>query len=232
MSSLNATKVRPISMLKQLMVPTGTRAVKIPLGIYRGFKLNIDFESQTQIYLGLWEFETYPYIRRALCDARWLIDVGAGFGEMCILFKRNLRRVIAIEPDEIALSRLHLNMALNGISDADIEVHPRYVGAAISAEYIRLDDLQVDRSQPGFIKIDIDGSEMDALESGATLIAEGSLQLLVEVHSLNLELSCLKYLSSRGYACEIIDNSRWRLIIPEKRPTEHNRWIWAEKQRF
>ena len=120
--------------------------------------------------------------------------------------------------------------AVHGISDTDLEIYPRYVGTLLDPEHIRLDDLQVDRLLPGFIKIDIEGAEMEALESGTTLISECDVQLLVEVHSVKLEVECLKFLANHGYACEIIDNSRWRNIIPEKRPIEHNRWIWAEKQ--
>src|SRR5690242_2989824 len=118
-SSYNTTKYHPISVLKKWIVPVGRQKVTIPFGIFRGLHLNIDFKSQAQVYLGLWEFETYPYIRRALNNAHWIIDAGAGFGELCILFRKKCCQTIAIEPDEKSLSVLSANMALNGISETD-----------------------------------------------------------------------------------------------------------------
>ena len=225
---VNSTKIRPLSLIKSCVVPSGQRSVKIPFGVFRGLTLRIDFKSQTQLYLGLWEFETHRWIRDALGHARWMIDVGAGYGELCILFRRNLCRAIAIEPDMTSLSVMRSNMALNGLSGSDVEIFPKYVGSSIDREYVKLDDIQVDRSQPGFIKIDIEGFEAEALESGTALIAESDAKLLIEVHSHELETGCLSFLNDHGYRCTIIDNSRWRLLIPERRPAVHNRWIWAE----
>src|SRR6267142_3525869 len=124
-SSPNRTTFRPLSMVKQRVVPTGQRRVTIPFGVFRGLVFNIDFRSQTQFYLGLWEFETHPCIRHALKRARWMIDAGAGHGELCVLFRRNACQVTAIEPDSIALAVLHANMSLNGLSGSDIAVLPK-----------------------------------------------------------------------------------------------------------
>src|SRR5262245_6796331 len=96
---------------------SGSRSRKIPFGPYKGLTLNIDLTSQTQFYSGLWEFETRPYTRAALKESNWLIDVGAGF-----LFKTSLCHAIAIEPD------VRSNLALNRLSDSDIEIVPKYVG--------------------------------------------------------------------------------------------------------
>jgi hypothetical protein len=228
--SFNAVKLRPVSALKQRIVPSGRRPVRIPFGIFRGLKFDIDFKSQMQICLGLYEFETYPHIRRALNKCRWIIGVGAGFGELCILFKKTSHQTFAVEPDKLCLSIFRSNMALNGIAEGEIIICAGYVGTSTNVDNVRIDEIQVDRSQPGFIKIDIEGLEVDALESATTLLRECNTQLLIEVHSLRLEVDCLTFLEASGYTCKIVDNSRWRLIIPENRPLAHNRWIWAEKR--
>jgi len=228
-ASPNRTKFRPLSMIKQRVVPAGQRRVTIPFGVFRGLVFNIDFRSQTQFYLGLWEFETHPCIRHGLESARWMIDAGAGHGELCILFRRHGCQAFAIEPDTTALSVLHANMPLNGLSRSDIAVLPKYVGTSIDQDHIGLDRVEVDRSKPGFIKIDIEGFETDALESANSLLDESDVTLLIEVHSKELEAGCIGILSSHGYTCRIIDNSRWRALIPERRLVSHNRWIWAER---
>ena len=226
------TNFRPVSVLKNNVVPSGSRPRTIPFGPFKGLRLNIDLASQMQFYFGLWEFETHPYIHAALKESSWLVDVGAGFGELCILFRKNLRRAIAIEPDSACLSLLRSNLALNGLSASDVEIVPKYVGTVSDQDHLRLDDIPVDRSGIGFIKIDIEGFEMDALEGGLSLLNEAKVKLLVEVHSRELEYRCIEFFKRYRYSSEIINNSRWRWIIPEQRPLPHNRWIWAEALDF
>jgi len=33
----------------------------------------------------------------------------------------------------------------------------------------------------------------------------------------------------RRLVCQIIKDAWWRVIVPEMRPIEHNRWLWATK---
>jgi precorrin-6B methylase 2 len=226
------TNFRPVSVLKKIVVPSGSRPRTIPFGLFKGLRLNIDLTSQTQFYFGLWEFETHPYIHAALKESNWLIDVGAGLGELCILFRRNLCHAIAIEPDSACLSLIRSNLALNGLSDSDVEIVPKYVGAVSDQHHLRLDDIHVDRSGTGFIKIDIEGFEVEALEGAVSLLGEANVTLLVEVHSEELESRCIEFLEQHRYSSEVISNSRWRYLIPELRPLPHNRWIWAKPLDF
>ena len=99
-------------------------------------------------------------------------------------------------------------------------------------DHLRVDDINVDRSRTGFIKIDIDGFEVDALESAASLLSEANVTLLVEVHSHELESRCIEFLKQQQYKNEVIRNSGWRCIIPELRPLPLNRWIWAKSLAF
>jgi len=230
--SQNNTNFRPVSVLKNIVVRSGSRPRTIPFGPFKGLRFNIDLTSQTQFYFGLWEFETHPYIHAALRESNWLIDVGAGFGELCVLFRKNLWHAIAIEPDAASLPLLHSNLELNGLSDSDVQIVPKYVGTVNDQDHLRVDDIDVDRSRTGFIKIDIDGFEVDALESAASLLSEANVTLLVEVHSHELESRCIEFLKQQRYKSEVIRNSRWRWIIPELRPLPLNRWIWAKPLAF
>jgi hypothetical protein len=77
----------------------------------------------------------------------------------------------------------------------------------------------------------VDGGEMEVLRSGEALLKSTTVDLLVETHSLQLEEQCLSYLASLGFACSVIRNAWWRVIIPEHRPIGHNRWIWATNRK-
>lgn len=213
-------------------MPSGSRPRTIPFGPFKGLILNVDLRSQSQFYFGLWELETRPYIRAALKGSNWIIDVGAGFGELCILFRRNFCHTIAIEPDATSLSLLRSNLALNGLSDSDVEIVPKYVGTVSEQDHVRLDDIQVDRLGAGFIKIDIEGLEADALDGAESLLSEANVKLLVEVHSRKSESRCIEFLEQHQYSSKIINNACWRRLIPEQRPLPHNRWVWAEPLRL
>lgn len=201
-------------------------------GLYRGLTFDLDLASQTQVWLGLWERETYSFIRRAARSCRWAVDVGAGQGELSVyLLKKSSAEIIfAIEPQEIAIAALQTNLDLAGENgSARVQVLNKFCGTTTEEDVIALDSLALDRSKPGFIKIDVDGPECDVLDSGASLLTEADVLLLVETHSQDLEHDCIGRLVKLGYECTIIRNAWWRLLVPEHRPIEHNRWLWAEK---
>jgi Methyltransferase FkbM domain len=91
---------------------------------------------------------------------------------------------------------------------------------------VRLDSLSVPETN-GFVKIDVDGAELDVLSSGETLLRFLRPYLLIETHSQDLETHCIGFLASLGYNVSIIRNAWWRIFLPEQR-IAHNRWLWAE----
>lgn len=232
--AINATRLRPLGAIKRMIVPAGRKPRRVRFGFYKDLVLQLDLQSQTQLLLGLWERECYPYLWQALGRAHWMIDVGAGKGELCMVFMRQPRAipVIAIEPNTADLIELRENLALNGLPERGLEVVQRVVSPDAGAQTtgaraIALDDVEVDRSARGFIKIDVDGAEMEVLRSGGTLIRPHQADVLIETHSLELEQDCRQWLDDRGFATEIIANAWWRALIPEYRTIAHNRWLWA-----
>src|SRR5262249_38330461 len=120
--------------------------------------------------------------------------------------------------------QLKENIDLNGARR--ITVLEQYLG--IEPGRVRLDALQVPRQQRGLIKLDADFAEFSILQSGEALLQESKPLLLVETHSPALERDCFAHLVGLGYNVEIIRNAWWRAFIPEQRPINHNRWLWAE----
>lgn len=221
-----------LSALKRRLVPAGSQPRRVPFGLYRGLVLELDLKDRTQLFLGLWERETCRWMRLAARRCEWMIDVGAGRGELCLYFLKHSRArpVVSVEPAASERELMRRNLALNAdvSNEALVWINNR-IGRDTGPEFTPLDKLPVDNTRRGFIKIDVDGAEMAVLRSGGALLAGVSLDVLVETHSLRLEQECLSYLESLGFICRIIPNAWWRAIIPEHRPIGHNRWLWATR---
>jgi len=221
-----------VSRIKSTLVSDVRQVRTVPFGLYKGLNLDLNLTTQTQIFLGLWERETYWAIRRAAPKAKWFVDVGAGKGELCLFFARlkHVKRIIAMEPNHTEAHALIANLNHNNIDSDRIEVFENFAGTESDDRYVRIDQLNIIPSVHGFIKIDVDGFELDVLRSGQQLLSQGNVDLLVETHSAELENSCIEFLENLGYYCRVIKNAWWRLLIPEQRPIEHNRWFFAEKR--
>jgi hypothetical protein len=90
---------------------------------------------------------------------------------------------------------------------------------------VLLDDLALGMAQtPGFVKIDIDGGEVEALKSGERLFAAARPHVIVETHTPELEWDSAVALREYGYTPTIIHQ---RTFLPDYRPVEHNRWLVA-----
>ena len=96
------------------------------------------------------------------------------------------------------------------------------------SDQVSLDEVCKDLPRPILIKVDVDGFELDVLESGRSTLEEGDCCLILETHSQELESSCLDLLKSLGKSVKIIPNGRMRFLVPERRPIPHNRWAYAK----
>jgi hypothetical protein len=184
--------------------------------------------------LGLYETETFSAIRRAARRCDWVVDVGAGVGELAIfcLTRTQCRAVHAIEPQASEIAQFERNLSLNGLDgDARLTIQQKFAGDGDRLTHLPIDDLQLWRMGHGFLKIDVDGFELEVLDSARETLAQGDLDVLVEVHSEALEAACMQRLVALGYDVGIIKNAWWRAVIPEKRPIPHNRWLVAWKRR-
>src|SRR6266542_1650383 len=137
---------------------------------------------------------TYRWMRAAARRCEWMIDVGAGHGELCLFFLKHSRArpVVAIEPQASERELMRRNLALNGCESSEALVWvSKLIGLDDGPEFVPLAKLPVDNTRHGFIKIDVDGADMDVLRSGETMLATTAVDLLVEPHSLPLEQECL-----------------------------------------
>jgi SAM-dependent methyltransferase len=223
-----------ISKAKNMLIRGGRRTYVVPFGLYRGIKFELDLQSNIQLLIGLWELETHHYIKK-WSDYEWIIDVGAGTGELCLFMLRDkpkVKRIFAIEPSANEVERMKLNFQLNPDLDVTkIIVVEKRIAARTSAEELRLDDVGLQlMSAPGFIKIDVDGYEIEALNGGKKLLQGRNVDVLIETHTAALETECIGLLRNLGFTTEVIKNGWYRQFLPEHRPSDHNRWLWATKR--
>ena len=224
--------MRLLSSLKSAVVQGGSQARRVQSGLFRGLTFEIDLRAQTQFFLGLYERETYTRVEEAAQRCEWAIDVGAGRGELPVLLLQQpqVAAIYAFEPQQSERAIMIRNLHLNGLrDDPRLFLLPNIVTADQSGDGVALDALPIDRSAHGFIKIDVDGTELDVLRSAAGLLAESAPDVLVETHSPELEVACLAYLSALGFECTVIEQAWWRRFVPELRPIPHNRWLMARK---
>lgn len=216
-----------LSSVKRAVLPTGPRPLRILTGPYKGLCMMLDLQSQTQFYVGLYEVETNHVIRHASKHSDWFMDVGACQAETSMLFRVfGTRTIYAIEPSAVFVEMIKDNFAANNLPGPTI-VH-KFAGTTTGADMTALDDLTVDRTARGFIKIDVEGAEMDVLRGATSLLSNTrSINLLIETHTDQLESECLSFLRSLNYDTRIIRRAWWRKLIREGRLIPHNQWIVA-----
>jgi hypothetical protein len=224
--------MRALSWVKNLVVPAGRKPRRIMFGPFRGITMALSLRHQSQIYLGLFEREVHPWLGQLTHGIRTAIDIGADSGEYTLFFLRrtDAEKVLAFEPNPEALPRLRENLQLNSLPESNrLELSAVMVGDSDGASKVSLDSLAGSMQLPCLIKMDVDGSEGEILKGAAKLNSLGGVRCLIETHSKSLECQCLEQLKAAGFETRIIRNAWWRVLIPELRPIEHNRWLAAWK---
>jgi hypothetical protein len=212
-------------LVKQAFLPSpGPR--RLPLGIGRGLRMHIDFAHQTRTYLGMYEVELNRYLHRVLEPGCTAFDVGAQHGyDSLVIAGLTGARVAAFDCDPACIRIMERNFQLNPALAGLVE--PVAVAVGDGPDQTGLDDYAYSEYGfvPDFIKIDVDGAELGALQSASRLLTERHPALIVETHSAKLEHACGRLLSEQRYKPFIVNQRR---VLPDHRPTmELNRWLVA-----
>lgn len=188
--------------------------------------MTIDFAHQTRLYLGLYERELSRYFRALARPGMRCFDVGANAGYNALMLGRLTGApVVTFECDRACLPGLAANVAANPY---DVTVVEAMVGAEDGDGMTTLDSAAKTYGTPGFVKMDIEGAEGDALRGATHLLRDGKPSWIIEVHGVAVEDECLSLLRDAGYDPRIVDPSPF---FPEERPLAHNRWIVAPSPR-
>jgi len=214
----------------KLLLPPRRVTCTILSGLLAGIRLRLSLRNEMQIFLGLYEQETYADIRRLLSHCLSAVDLGAAKGDLSIYFLRQLdiQRVVAVEPLTSEREQMAENLALNALDgDSRLSVHAGFVGQGEGPQWKSLAELTSNLPAPIFIKIDIDGPEAAVLSDSRELLSDRDCRLLIETHSHEAESLCISLLHNLGYTVKTISPAWWRFLVREHRPIPHNRWLAA-----
>ncbi|MEM2613990.1 MAG: FkbM family methyltransferase [Nitrososphaerota archaeon] len=176
--------------------------------------------SSLYIYFHIWLANDYEKIVKPM--GKVVVDVGAHIGlftlRVITTYRSNL--VIAIEPNPKNLNLLYANILLNGVKDR-VRVIKACAGRSkgkkrlflheesgrssilpLSSNYITVDEVRLDEELNGikidFVKIDVDGGELEVIDGLRNKIKEDRPILVIEVSKQNLA-SILDYFERLGY---------------------------------
>lgn len=209
-----------VRVCKNALLPKGKHFRKLKFGPASGCVMNIDFQHHTGLYLGIYEKEVETHIRTLLHRGYKCFDVGGQGGyDALIMAKLTGEKVVSFECDSDAAAEMRQTFALNTFPIQTVEA---FVGNQNDSGHVSLDVVASEAFVPDFIKIDIEGAEVEALLGAENILSTRKPNLIVEVHGVAEERQCLDILSTHGYTPIIINRRTW---LKEHRPLEHNRWL-------
>lgn len=222
---IRASELTPAKQaIKRCLLPAaGPR--RLPFGVARGIRMQIDFQVQTRTYLGLYEIELNRHLRRMLTPGVRAFDIGAQHGyDALVIAKHTGSPVAAFECDHACVLGMRASFGLNPGLGSLVTPVEALVGDRPGE--LGIDEYAfVDGFVPDFLKIDIEGGELSALRSAHRLLAERGPCIVLEVHSARLEHACGRLLVEHGYRPTIVHQRR---VWPDHRPTQAvNRWLVA-----
>jgi hypothetical protein len=216
------TVSRARQAVRALLAPRPGTVRRIPLGPSAGVRLGAAPEPSLDQWLGLYESELAPWVRRLCRPGVRCVDVGAYDGLYALTFAKLTRApVISYEADPAAVARCRANLAHNPALAPLITLREAFIGRDVT-----LDD---EVSTAGLLKIDVEGAEFDVLSGARGLLARQRPHLIVETHAPGLEDACAALLIEHGYAPRVLTPRR---LLPSdrpatRRPGAHNRWLVA-----
>jgi hypothetical protein len=120
-------------------------------------------------------------------------DIGGQYGWHALSFAKLGAKVVTFEPDAEVLQGLRRNLELNPYLKVDV------VERSVGTGALRLDEL----GPADFIKVDVDGGELDVLRSAGETLGRVS-GLIVETHSPDLERDCGRLLMDQGLRARVV----------------------------
>lgn len=206
-----------------------TKPNRILSGISSGMTAQYNPRDRALHLVGLYEREIQIFLKRGMQSADTLIDIGANDGYYGLAFlKQKGKEIILCEPGNEERMDLINNMTLNGFKDkVDYTLVDKFVSDKSNQNEISINDLVKSKNNV-FILMDIEGAEQRVVE-GFDFTKNAKVSWLIETHSAVIEENIVILFKAHGYETTIIYNAWWRKFIPENRPLDHNRWLYAEK---
>ena len=168
-------------------------------------------------------------IKRMITDQSWVLDIGANIGTHTLGIAPYVERVIAFEPDIDNFYVLTANCSAAGLSNVSptrlalgdlmsdgttqFDYGKTTVTSGNDFKIAPVDMLGIPRID--FMKIDVEGSELQVLYGARSTLANAKPDLLIEMQDESKYTSVYQYLKSFGY------NIFW-FPVGTFSPTNHN----------
>jgi FkbM family methyltransferase len=209
--------------------------VTVAAGHLAGCKWKRSHRYLSGYWLGHYELSIQDCLVRELSPGDVVYDIGANTGFFTLLASRCVGpegRVYAFEPLPENVRSLGRQLQLNNVTNCTIveaavadrtgcvelaegkdtnTAHLRAVrphrsgGAVMSVKAIALDDFTRDRPKPDFIKMDVEGAEILALNGAAELLRARPPRMLIECHGEPLKRDACDLLQTCGYQVRLPD---------------------------
>ncbi len=139
----------------------------------------------------LYEPEELRHARQLVGNCNTVVEVGALVGNHTLFFAKALRpqKIFVFDADALAVAQIKQNIALNDLPQGSLEIVVRHAAVGAKAgrarmfgqeiDVVRLDDEMKERVD--FLKIDVDGMEMEVLDGCRGLIVRDRPKIMVEV---------------------------------------------------
>jgi hypothetical protein len=210
-------------LMKKFLLPSTTRPRRILSGPAAGLMLEIDPKREFRLWLGLYEAELSRHFHRLIYPGARCFDIGGAEGYHSIMLARLSGEPVAVfEIGTEWIDKIERELSRNGLRG---DVIPEFVGDRVGDGFTTIDAAAERFFVPDFIKMDIEGSEADALAGACNVLCKRMPNMIIEVHGLDIENRCLEILASHGYRPEIVSP---RSFLAEHRPIPHNRWLICE----
>jgi FkbM family methyltransferase len=203
---------------------------RVRMGPLSGMTLHIDPRVQADVIVGAYERTLSRDVRRILRPGDVAFDVGSHLGYFAILMGTVVGAggaVVCFEPDPGLHAALLENVERNReLLEARVSVERVAVASApgrtsfetgghstrgrlasggdVEVEVTTLDEATARFGTPRFVKIDVEGGEVDVLTGGPRLVAARETAFGIEIHSPALGVRCKALLEAAAYDCRFI----------------------------
>ncbi|HEX2295890.1 MAG TPA: FkbM family methyltransferase [Actinomycetota bacterium] len=203
---------------------------RVRMGPLAGMRLDIDARVQADVVVGAYERRLSRHVGGILRPGDTAFDVGSHLGYFGILMATAVGSggtVVCFEPDPGLHEALEGNLARNGdLIPGDVSVARLGIGATrgktsfeagghstrgrliesggVEVDVITLDDAVERFGTPRFVKVDVEGGELDVLAGGPGIVASRVAHFGIEIHSPELGDACRKLMEESGYDCRFI----------------------------
>ena len=175
-------------------------------------------------WLGSYEYDKRILFERIVSEASVVFDIGAHVGFYSLLASvlvGSSGKVYAFEPAPRNLKYLREHLHLNRIKNVEVvELAVSNCNGLVSFDYgpdssagfiagngeLKVESVTLDKMIleecipfPDFIKIDVEGAEMQVLEGAESLLDDSSPVIFVATHGREIHFNCIQFLRSYGY---------------------------------